>query len=390
MNTSNNPNTNQTEFLSRNRPASRDGALISDELRRIIQAAHKTLDETRAQQAAVLAEDELSAAQAAESAPAKRQLFSPADFEQLKEWSKTVSSDLRIMVAQHIKKLELNGPTRRVARAPEPSHLANLLKTFPNFDSVTEAYQRRLALNRVADNQLLQLPPILLAGPPGVGKTAYSQSVAKLLDVPIVKIDMASISAGFSLTGLDIRYTTGSPGRFWQALQGECMSPIILLDEIEKFRPAEKNDGLGFMLNLLEPLTAKQFTDASIPLQLDASRITWIATCNSVFEIDAALRSRFQIFEIEPPSPAQMRAVVLSIHADLMISEDWAPHFEQALSEDVIASVQTQTPRKIRQLLINSYSSAVLAGRNHIEVFDIEAALGWDVEQIRPAIGFIH
>ena len=216
------------------------------------------------------------------------------------------------------------------------------------------------------------MSPILLAGPPGVGKTAYGEAVAKRLGMPFRQIDAASLSAGFALGGLDVGYTTGKPGLIWDALQNECMSLLIFIDEIDK-APAERSyPTLSCLYTLLEPVSAKTFCDDAIGLPLDASWISWIATANDVDRLDPQLRSRFTVFDIPCPTPNEMAGVIASVHRTLMASAPWAASFRADLPRDVAAVLQKMTPREVTQALPRAYAAAAEADRDHLLPSDVE------------------
>ena len=69
----------------------------------------------------------------------------------------------------------------------------------------------------------------------------------------------------------------------------------MILDEIDKAGASLHGDTLSPLHNLLEPVSAKQLSDGSIGLQIDASRVIWIATANDLFRIPRTLLS------LDPP-----------------------------------------------------------------------------------------
>lgn len=61
---------------------------------------------------------------------------------------------------------------------------------------------------------VFRLPPLLLSGNPGCGKTALAKRIAALLAVPHAEIDMASVHTSFTVVGLDLGYATGARGGY--------------------------------------------------------------------------------------------------------------------------------------------------------------------------------
>lgn len=76
----------------------------------------------------------------------------------------------------------------------------------------------------------------LFAGPPGVGKTYLASSVAEILDMPFLRLDMSEFSQDDSvqrLSGVPKTFRSPKPGVLTEFAK-ENPSSIVLLDEIEK------------------------------------------------------------------------------------------------------------------------------------------------------------
>jgi ATP-dependent Lon protease len=150
---------------------------------------------------------------------------------------------------------------------------------------------------------------MLLLGPPGLGKTHFSQQVAELLGVPHAALSYDQPSAGNSLSGTDSHWSNSSTGLLFELVcQGEHANPVLLLDEIDKATvdsaKAERSP-LGELHGALEPVTARRIKDQSLGIQFDASLVTYIATANSIGGIEPSVLSRFEIFVIQPPEPRE-------------------------------------------------------------------------------------
>ena len=319
-----------------------------------------------------------------------RQFYNPEEMLERKKWARSLPSDSQRTIEASLKQAELLGPMRRVAVAPSARVLDILLIDFPNFAEVTRLIQRRLALCRCAPEQLFGLPPILLDGPPGVGKTAYSKRLAKILAIAYDEVDISKGSASFAITGLDSGYSNGRAGSLWNTLNSGdgCMSCLILLDELDKSR-ASRDDHLGFLYGLLEPESATRFQDSALLLPIDASRISWIATCNDTDRVDSALLSRFEVLRVELPTKEEMPTVVASIHRELLSKSDWSCAFDPNLSGSIVELLSGHSPRLIRRALEAAYANAAFHGRHSLKRDDLQFR-GEGCRNARQPMGFIH
>jgi ATP-dependent Lon protease len=325
--------------------------------------------------------------------PGQRKFYDPIDLELRKKWARTLSSDTRRTIEENLKVAENLGPIRKVATAPSPQAFDQLLVDYPNFSEAIQLIQRRMTLCRCAPEQIIKLPPILLSGPPGVGKTAFCRCVAKILGIAFSEIDVATMTASFSVTGLDAGYTSCRPGLIWNTLnKGDGnMSCLILLDEIDKNCRTNGESYLGFLYSMLERSSAQRFQDGALLLPVDASHLMWIATCNDTAGVDSAILSRFEVINVSQPSDVQMQSVVKSIHRDMFATSEWACAFDTHIPSTIIQTLCGQSPRHIRKALEAAYANSAQCGRRTLTVNDLKPlGSGSEDTRQRRSIGFIN
>jgi len=322
-------------------------------------------------------------------ADATRQLFDPGDLVARIEWAKRLAGDTREVVLAQLRRAQILGPQRRVSIKPTSVDIDALSRDFPHLASVVDVVRRRVALAERSSPPSLRLPPLLLSGPPGNGKTAFAQRLAAALQSRVIQIDMSTLETPFSIVGLDVGYATGRPGVVWEAMQHESMTPVVVLDELDKARQGVgERDVTSFLYSLLEPVSAKRFVDGAIGLPIDLSRAIWIATCNDHSLIHPAILSRFQQVRVDCPRPDQMPAVIRSIHAELIKGADWRDGFDHQLDEGVLTALVLMPPRLVWQSLEEAYATCALAGRRSLLPSDIPVAAR-DPRSARP-IGFVR
>ena len=289
-----------------------------------------------------------------------------------------------------IKRARQVGALRRMVKAPSSADLARLAQDHPNFEPVIELMRQRASLARVTPGRVYTLPPILLAGGAGVGKTAFAEAIARSLGLPVRRVDMASNTASFVLSGSHSSWASARPGAVWALLHGSASSGVMLVDEIDK--AADSNHPpLGPLYKLLEPSSAKTFMDEFVEVEIDASHLCWVATCNDPDRIEPALRSRYREFVIEAPTKAQMVAITQSVYRERRRNAPWGSVFPEQLATDVTEAMSVCTPRELAALIEAAAAHAASFNRTSILAEDVEAARTVNNRQGRQLrrLGFI-
>lgn len=279
-------------------------------------------------------------------------------------------------------KMKRSGDVRYVVKPAALSVLDELYETCPNFKPVIDDVRKQLAL-AISGNQPLSFTPILLLGEPGLGKTHFAKKLAQVLGTSCEVVSMSSLTAGWILSGASSQWTNARPGKVADALiNGEVANPLFVLDEIDKAGGDARYDPMGALYSLLEPDTAQRFRDEYVDIELDASRILWIATANDARSIPEPILSRMNVYTIERPDHDAARKIAACIYRDLLARNQWA--FEPEPRPEAIAKLGEVAPREMRKVLVSAMGTAKLAGRDHLESDDIVVAGA----PVRQRIGF--
>ena len=258
-------------------------------------------------------------------------------------------------LAERLKKNE----TVRLAPPPALEEIDGLIGKYPHLSNAIRIVKDFSEISRFAESPS-SLPPLLLYGPPGAGKTAFVLDLAKILGVPFRLVNAASLTHTFILGGLDPSWTSSKEGTILNLLLEGSGNPVMVLDEIDKAAKGTTGEITGsvsiqdYLLNALETLTSRKFVDeflmAAYPV--DASKIQWIFTANDLNKLSKPLLSRMTVISVREPTKEELREVIIpSLYRDILEEYGLSGKVPEILPEEVILSL-SGTPREARRRIL--------------------------------------
>jgi ATP-dependent Lon protease len=272
------------------------------------------------------------------------------------------------VVYEHLKTL---GHLRAIAR-PAPDALRQLALAQPHMAAVVEFVQERLELAR-RSRRPPRIPPILLVGEPGIGKTHFAQGLARALSAPLSIQRLDTDLTGALMLGSDRKFGNSQHGLLFELLAlGQAANPVVVLDEIDKIN-RQRDQVQASLYSLLEPVSACHLRDISLEFELDARLVTWIATANEAQRLDPPLRSRFREFHIQVPSAEQ--SLILAAEVIRATVREMGVRGFRAEPQRLERHLAHLTARQIQQITQEAMARALKAGRRHLQREDLPPEL---------------
>lgn len=258
------------------------------------------------------------------------------------------------------------------------SAVKKMLSSFENMAEPLNHILGELELMAHIPKNEFRITPVLLLGGPGIGKTAFANALAKVMNLPFCKIKGSEPS--FCLTGSHVSWNKAAPGLLIKQLAlHSSASPVFLVDEMEK-GGEDKFPMSNALLDLLEPENARNFKDEFFQMEFNANHVIWILTANSVAEVSAPLLSRLSVFNISSPNVAQRKRI---IKHDLARMREKTGKNIRVASMDVssLADRVDLDLRDVGRIVRNGFIKALLEKLNYVQ---------WDLpSRGKVAMGFL-
>eukprot|EP00930_Biecheleria_cincta_P041486 TRINITY_DN28440_c0_g1_i1.p1 TRINITY_DN28440_c0_g1~~TRINITY_DN28440_c0_g1_i1.p1 ORF type:complete len:970 (-),score=190.00 TRINITY_DN28440_c0_g1_i1:80-2989(-) len=198
---------------------------------------------------------------------------------------------------------------------------------------------------------------ICMVGPPGVGKTSISKSIARALDRKFFRFSVGGLHDVSELRGHRRTYVGAMPGKLIQCLKNcQSANPVILIDEIDKLGRDMRGDPSSALLEILDPEQNSTFRDHYLDVPVDLSHVLFVCTANVLDTIPGPLLDRMEVIRIagyvfEEKLAIANQYLVPQTQEQSGIGSDKLTLEEEALKKMIHEYARESGVRKLRQLL---------------------------------------
>ncbi len=246
------------------------------------------------------------------------------------------------------------------------SILATVLSTeFPHFTEISSDVARF-----VCGEENESIRPILLVGPPSIGKDSILRRAAQIVGRPYAEYDLAGSSDNRIIKGTSKGWSSASPS--FPALicaRYRSASPLLILSELDRAGGNRKNGNVHeALLGLCEPTTRASWFDDGLSVPLDLGALAIAFTANGTSGMPGALLSRLRVLHVEKPRPEHVRDILQQVRQ--RISK------ERQIGIDDLAEPSEQVIRRLEV--------AAKQGRFHLRLADRVMRALSNLQSFRP------
>jgi len=230
---------------------------------------------------------------------------------------------------------------------------------------------------------------LTLVGPPGTGKTSIGESIARATGREFIRMSLGGIRDEAEIRGHRRTYIGALPGRLVRALRDAgTMTPVILLDEVDKVGADWRGDPSSALLEVLDPAQNHSFRDHYLDVELDLSQVLFIATANVTDTIPGPLLDRMEVIRFDGYTTSEKVAIARGYLWPRQLERNGLRADEVEISDELLRLIVTDYTREAGvRSLEREIGTLLRKAATKIASDQSTAPVSVDQDAIRDALG---
>lgn len=235
--------------------------------------------------------------------------------------------------------------------------IKELFDKYPNMEEVKKYIYSFIETADFRNDNRISFQPILLVGSPGCGKTSFATDFAKIvMERNPTKLEMGNGIPFFDIVGSSPDYTNATCGKIIKSMFSESpkppvQNPVIVIDEFEKIKTFDHSCENVFY-TLFEKNSSEIFTDCFFGIPIDASKINYIATANSIDGISKPILNRMKVITIRDNTELEVKDIIIpNIYKDWIKKENIKKNrIPKELSDEIKNEIYERSKGELRAI----------------------------------------
>jgi ATP-dependent Lon protease len=183
-------------------------------------------------------------------------------------------------------------------------------------------------------------------------------------------------------------YIGSMPGQVLQSIKKSgSKNPVFLLDEIDKMTTDFRGDPASALLEVLDPEQNNTFTDHYLEIPFDLSKVMFITTANSIYNIPRPLLDRMEVIELSSYTEEDKMPIAMNYLIPKQIKEHGLKKKNISFSENAVRKIIREYTREagVRNLERQIASICRKVAREVVKNKDLSVKI--DEESIKKYLG---
>lgn len=199
--------------------------------------------------------------------------------------------------------------------------MADLRRRVPWMSDVIDIVEERMALLGAVGRSWTSLPPILVRGPSGIGKSYFAMRLAKAIGLGFAETSLSGSTDNREMEGTSKGYINPRPSFPVVSISRlGTANPLLFVDEIDKVDSNRWGDPRRTLLTMIDGDTGSRYPDVGLSAVCDISKVSWLFACNDHQSLETALMDRLEVVVVRAPDAGLLPMIAESVVSDMASS----------------------------------------------------------------------